>query len=239
MDTPAVNVANVMPGDANAQIAGPFDWTPSIVGHECVLAIVECAQDVAVTQTLQPGEEVEHSVLVPFDNNVAQRNLAPVPAKTGGARGFSVRNPYDRAVDVELALHSELPDGWRAYTGLASSGRLRLQPREQRWIEVRLQPPAGAPGPDPGRPYPVRWTALVEGMPIGGMTFYLAPPSAFAAPVPGIPGTERPPAACVQVPWAEMQIEGTARLRMRFDKLSSQLQTANCKVQIGATSAGS
>jgi zinc metalloprotease ZmpB len=143
MDTASLSVANILPGDANARIVGPFKWTPTIVGHECVLVIVECAQDQAVTQTLAPTDEVEHSVLVPFDNNVAQRNLVPVPAKMGSRRGFYIKNPFEKALYVDLVIQSSLPEGWRVHTELPT-GQQWLAPLERRWVELRFERPFGA-----------------------------------------------------------------------------------------------
>jgi hypothetical protein len=54
---------------------GPFLWTPSLVGHECLLAIVNGAGDPAVTAALLAP--IPHNQLVRFDNNVGQRNVNP------------------------------------------------------------------------------------------------------------------------------------------------------------------
>ncbi|MFF3942741.1 M28 family metallopeptidase [Streptomyces phaeofaciens] len=54
---------------------GPFVWTPQIVDHECLLAIVSAPVDHSVAD-VYPGE-LTHRLLVRFDNNVGQRNVAP------------------------------------------------------------------------------------------------------------------------------------------------------------------
>jgi hypothetical protein len=61
---------------------GPFLWTPSLVGHECLLAIVNGAADPAVTAALLA--HVPHNQLVRFDNNVGQRNVNPQMSMPGG-----------------------------------------------------------------------------------------------------------------------------------------------------------
>ena len=61
---------------------GPFVWTPQIVDHECLLAIVHGADDPAITSTLTGT--VPHDQLVRFDNNVGQRNVAPQMSVPGG-----------------------------------------------------------------------------------------------------------------------------------------------------------
>jgi hypothetical protein len=173
MTTPFLGIANILPGDAHAQIVGPFEWTPTVAGHECVLVIAECDQDPAVTELLAPTDHVEHSVLVPFDNNIAQRNLAPVPAGQRSQRRFSIRNPFATPVEVELEITSTLPQGSRVRISPADPQPIRLGPREEHWVELHIEPPEGH-DTDVSRPHQVQVTALVEGRPIGGMTFYLA-----------------------------------------------------------------
>jgi zinc metalloprotease ZmpB len=90
-DTPSLNVSDIPAGGTH--IFGPFPWTPTHVGHECVFAIAECANDHAVTQDLLMTDIVAHADLVPFDNNIAQRNLYPTAAKGKMVRGFWVSNP--------------------------------------------------------------------------------------------------------------------------------------------------
>jgi len=61
-----------------AVIAGPFTWTPTRAGKISLLAVVECAQDLAVTQILAADPGVPFTDLVPFDNNIAMRDLQAV-----------------------------------------------------------------------------------------------------------------------------------------------------------------
>ncbi|MEU1935511.1 hypothetical protein ACH49O_08035 [Streptomyces coeruleorubidus] len=67
---------------------GPFVWTPQIVDHECLVAVVHGAPDPAVTATL--NGPVPHGHLVRFDNNVAQRNVAPQLAAPGGKTHMTI-----------------------------------------------------------------------------------------------------------------------------------------------------
>jgi hypothetical protein len=41
----------------------------------CLLVIVECRSDKAVTELLKPGDQVPIMDLVPFDNNIAMRGI--------------------------------------------------------------------------------------------------------------------------------------------------------------------
>ena len=127
MDTPSHTVANILPGAGRGVIVGPFDWTPSEVGHECVLVIVECANDEAVTQNLAAGSHVNHSDLVPFDNNIAQRNLAPTGAQGRDQAGLLRSATHTRSRGrCELRSRTRLPEGWRWRLDCADYRQIRL-----------------------------------------------------------------------------------------------------------------
>ena len=61
---------------------GPFVWTPTVVDHECLLAIVTGVDDPSITATLTAP--VPHDQIVRFDNNVGQRNVSPQLSVPGG-----------------------------------------------------------------------------------------------------------------------------------------------------------
>jgi hypothetical protein len=56
-------------------IVGPFPWTPARTGRQAILVVVESAEDRAVTQNLPAGAPVAWMDLVPFDNNLAVREV--------------------------------------------------------------------------------------------------------------------------------------------------------------------
>ena len=60
---------------AGTVTTGPFTWTPNRAGKISLLAIVECAQDHAVTQELGADPGVPFVDLVPFDNNIAMHDI--------------------------------------------------------------------------------------------------------------------------------------------------------------------
>ena len=69
-----------------AVTAGPFTWTPKRADKKVsLLAIVECALDPAVTQSLAADPGVPFGELVPFDNNIKMRiiTVALDSANTG------------------------------------------------------------------------------------------------------------------------------------------------------------
>jgi hypothetical protein len=73
---PAAQPLDVAPG--GAVTVGPFTWTPAKAEKISLLTVVECAEDRAVTQDLGAGPGVSFADLVPFDNNIAMRDLKVV-----------------------------------------------------------------------------------------------------------------------------------------------------------------
>jgi hypothetical protein len=219
MNTASINVANVLPGNANRVVVGPFPWTPTVVGHECVMALVECANDRAVTQNLLATDHVGDGDLVPFDNNIAQRNLNPTPA-IGGKRRFVVRNPFDAPRLVELRVESTLPKGWR--WSLDQNLRIPLAARERRWVELNIDRADGEEVTRFDTPQAVVVTGLIDGRAIGGISFYLAPPSAFPRPGHGVVHRHdhdiHRDVLSLDIPWRECEFEGELELRLKFRK---------------------
>ncbi|CUM42807.1 M28 family peptidase [Streptomyces gardneri] len=76
-----------IPAGGSARV-GPFVWTPQIVDHECLLAIVSAPGDHAIPD-IYPGE-LNHGLLARFDNNVGQRNVAPQMAAPGGKTRMTI-----------------------------------------------------------------------------------------------------------------------------------------------------
>lgn len=76
-----ISVNQQIPAGGDVQV-GPFTWTPTVVGHECLLAIAHGTDDPAISATLL--NPVPHGQIVRFDNNVGQRNVAPIASVPGG-----------------------------------------------------------------------------------------------------------------------------------------------------------
>jgi len=181
LDTPSIVVNNIQPGPANGVVVGPFLYKATQVGHQCVLVILECEPDRAVTQSLSPADVVVHSDLVPFDNNIAQRNLFPVMPKLKTKRGIYVRNPYrERQAEVMLHYDDRLPEGWTWETGLPDPDTVPLPPGGSRWVDITIDQAQGAAVTQFERPYTLMISGTVDDRLIGGVTFYIAPESAFA-----------------------------------------------------------
>ena len=145
LTTVSINVpGSLAPG--GSQWIGPFQWTPTNAGHECLLATVSAIGDAANTDNVSPSPSW---FIVPNDNNVAQRNMAPAPGLSGG-KGlvdafdqyqFTVRNPYKDPIKVELK--AELPaflenTGWRLEFDIQSPFELKDFDRDGKLVKMRL-----------------------------------------------------------------------------------------------------
>lgn len=190
MTTSQLSAADLAAGGTG--VVGPFSWVPTEVGHECMLMEVSCPGD---RSNIDVGGGLPcafgptpHWRLIPLDNNLAQRNVAPV-AGGGGATGllssfrdayFYASNPFDRSVRV--TLDAELPSllterGWGLrYTSGAAS--FTLGPRAVR--KVRFELTEGADfTPDEvrkaGEDLRIRIRMRVDGSVVGGMSYAIDP----------------------------------------------------------------
>jgi hypothetical protein len=197
---------------------GPFPWTPTVVGHECVLVIAECANDKAITQDLLATDHVLHSDLVPFDNNIEQRNLVPTAAKSKMVRGFYVNNPYSEVQTVKLNFESSLPEGWHWRSNIVGN-QIRLGPLERRWVDLIIDQAGGQEVTQFESPQTLTITGTIDDRVIGGMTFYIAPPSSFGEPTkPEVPVVSPADLFCLNIPWKECEVEGEIEIKLRFRK---------------------
>jgi len=216
MNTASIPVANILPGAGSGVVVGPFPWTPTEVGHECVLVIAESSSDHALTQDLLVTDHVSHADLVPFDNNIAQRNLVPTMPKAKTVRGFFVANPHRLPRPIELRFESSLPSGWHWESSLGGQHSFQLGPLERRWVEVRIDQGAGGEVTSFDAPYALRVTGSIEGEVIGGITFYVAPPSTFRRRRGHRRSLELEDFLNLDLPWDDFEIEGELDLKLRF-----------------------
>ena len=70
-----------IPARGSARL-GPFDWTPTVVDHECLFALATSPEDPTAARMFP--QAIPHPQLVRFDNNVGQRNVSPIRIITGG-----------------------------------------------------------------------------------------------------------------------------------------------------------
>lgn len=155
---------------------GPFTFTPTVVGHECLLAIVEAQNDNANTQSLIGS--VPHWMLVPFDNNIGQRNISTVSGGGGSPiRAFRIINSSKNIISVSLDVKANLPKGWILDFDVPDIKKIPLRPYEERWVKLRVRIPIEEEIRESSQSVRVVITSLVDGIPDGGMTFDFVHPS--------------------------------------------------------------
>ncbi len=167
-------------------IVGPFAFVPTQVGHECLLAIAHAKGDQGNNTTI--NGTIPESRLVPFDNNIGQRNVNPVlPNLRHLVRWFRehiiwVRNPYKKAVVAQIEF--QLPRflrrlGWEMKIASRGGTKFEMGPRETHKVLLQIEPgdqfepeharKAIAEGDDK-----IHVTTLLDGEISGGMTYQLS-----------------------------------------------------------------
>jgi hypothetical protein len=123
MTTPAFSGGDVPANNGGAVTVGPFEWTPTHVGHECMFMIVSCPGDASNASNIGAADTIPEWRLIPNDNNIGQRNVAPVPGGGGinglaaafEKYGFTLKNPLGKraAMQVEVTFPTFLRErGW-------------------------------------------------------------------------------------------------------------------------------
>jgi hypothetical protein len=183
-----LSTGTVQANNGNEVTVGPFEWTPNTnaYGHDCLLAIVETAQDPSNIANFTPTQTIQEWRLVPHDNNIGQRNVQLVPStpeslseSLDGAFFMAGNNLLKPAtMTVSAVLPAILASrGWRLVFDGIRDGGFRLRPGEKRRIDLRLE--RGAPFvPDDIRGVLDRSIEVelrADGMLIGGMSYQVDP----------------------------------------------------------------
>lgn len=181
---------NVLANSGNEVTVGPFAWTPNpnAYGHDCLIAIVETAQDPSNVNNLGPGETIQEWRLVPHDNNVGQRNVTLVPGGGGGealtaaldGAFFLAGNTLNKSARMELRV--DMPKvlaakGWALQFAGIAGNTFSLRVGEKRRIELNLSPGADFTADDI-RGTDDRTIAVQlygNDMLIGGMSYHVDP----------------------------------------------------------------
>lgn len=189
MTTPQLAVPNIAPNNGAELIVGPFKWTPTHVGHECIFMIASATGDPSNVSHLSAGESVPEWRLVPHDNNIGQRNLSPVPfinlrklTAAFESLGFTLKNPLQHA--AKTIINAVLPKllverGWKLEFTNPGAGALKLRAGETKEITMRLVPGKDftvaelAKTKDPV----IRIEAYADGILVGGMTYPIGRPA--------------------------------------------------------------
>jgi hypothetical protein len=191
MTTASITVPGTIASGGSA-LVGPFEWIPSEIGHECMLMSVSATGDISNADPASglpcAAGPTPHWRLVPFDNNIGQRNVAPVAG--GGLAGlvasfnprrFWANNPYN--FEGRVTLQAILPDwlvrlGWEAVFVSPGGSTFTLPARGSQEVLMRLQPgadfsPANVPTTGAASRIVVR--LILNGIPIGGMSYIVDP----------------------------------------------------------------
>jgi len=203
MTTASISVPGTIAPGATV-LVGPFEWTPTAIGHECMLMSVSAVGDLSNADLASglpcAAGPTPHWRLVPFDNNIGQRNVAPVAGGGGltgltasfDSRRFWANNPYDFEGRVKLEVN--LPDfltqrGWGAQFVNPGGASFTLTGRGSREILLRLKPGSDFSATDvqkAGAAATIVVRTLVNGIPVGGMTYTIDPH--LKTPPPELPG---------------------------------------------------
>jgi hypothetical protein len=111
--TPQLPVAGpIAPGGQT--VVGPFTWTPLVEGHEAVLASVSAPGDLSNADTV--NGPIPDWRLVPLDNNLARRDMAPIRPTPQPSSGFAIQGTFGEKGNFEAArpfLGGGLAHFWR------------------------------------------------------------------------------------------------------------------------------
>ncbi len=188
-NTASINVGTVNANNTEEVIVGPFEWTPNIntYGHDCMLMVVTADGDAANIDNFTAGETIAEWRLVPNDNNVAQRNVNPVPGAGGEAglmaglngKSFYVGNPDPGRGRMSFDIHlpALLRDrGWRLELEGVGNG-FTLASGAKREVHITLHPgqPFTRDAVEASHDRDIRIDVLSNGDLIGGMTYRLDP----------------------------------------------------------------
>jgi hypothetical protein len=192
MQTPQIAVPGAIPPGGSV-IVGPFAWRPKAVGHECMFMEVSAPGD---RSNIDPATHFPCAAgptaewrLVPFDNNLGQRNVCPVPGGGGilglltgfAEKSFTVHNPFDRR--VRIVVKATLPPllagrNWRVrLSGPLDQTAFDLAPGAHRRVTIMVR--AGhqftAADVQAATDRAIRVLVFAEDIVLGGMTYELDP----------------------------------------------------------------
>jgi hypothetical protein len=183
MTTAQLTAPNLAAADSVGQVVGPFKWTPSQVGHECMFFSVSATGDAGNIDGHVVGPIPEWR-LVPHDNNIGQRNVCPVAMALAEVAWeklpFWIRNrgrkPVKLGVDISLpAWLSKL--GWKFDIPQISKERPSVKAGDQ--LKVALVMTKGKAFDQKvlqeQRDHDITVTVLYDGSPAGGMTYRITP----------------------------------------------------------------
>jgi hypothetical protein len=195
MTTAQLSAPNVPPNNSAEITVGPFEWVPSQPDHECMLMIVSADGDPSNIDNFSGGDSIPEWRLVPHDNNIGQRNVAPVPG--GGGQGglltafsprrFVVRNPHrvGARIEVVATLPKLLLDrGWEFVFDNPGGPAFTLAPEQSHEIVLRWRVGADFSPQDVEQTHDriIHLAVFADGILVGGMSYELDPAMKVAPP---------------------------------------------------------
>jgi zinc metalloprotease ZmpB len=186
MTTPQLSAPVVAPNNAVEIMVGPFKWTPTAAGHQCLFMVVSATGDPSNVGNLSSGESIPEWRLVPHDNNIGQRNVTPVVftkieqlIKVFSELRFTLKNPL--RVSARMVLNPRLPKtlagrGWKLEFTNAGGAKPKLGAGKSIPITMKLVPGEPFTAADLAREKnpAIRIEAYANGIIVGGMTYELA-----------------------------------------------------------------
>jgi hypothetical protein len=187
---PTVTAKTIAPG--GSAIIGPFEWVPPTDGDRSLLAVVTAPGD---RSNVDPAGDLPcskdptpDSMLIPFDNNMAQRNIVRIPggggkaslAKAFNAQILRINNPFNGRAPV--VIESTVPElltsrKWKMALSSADTS-FTLNPGAQRAITMNI-----AAGNEiarheflaVGRPQTIEIKVWIKNHLVGGITYEIDP----------------------------------------------------------------
>ncbi len=163
-------------------IVGPFVWTPTIEGEECLLAVVEADGDLSNTNNISGSQSIPNLRLVPFDNNIVQRSVVPVSegseqgalVSSSEERKFQFKNPY--SYQGRGTLEAQLPKifvekGWKVKFSNLDGDHFSLDANEEKEVIFTLEAGENFSQEELNTLQDFSIHAFLNGFPIGGMTY--------------------------------------------------------------------
>jgi hypothetical protein len=183
-------IASIAANSAAEVTVGPFEWEPNInaYGHDCVLMIASVAGDPSNVDNFTGTESIQEWRLVPHDNNVGQRNVSVVPGEGGGealmaalnGAFFIAGNNLNRraAMELRVKMPKVLGDkGWLLQFDGLPNNKFELNSGAKRRIQLSLKQGTQFAKADieGAADRMINVTLLANGMPLGGMSYYVDP----------------------------------------------------------------
>jgi hypothetical protein len=186
MTTPQLSAPVIAGNNAVEMMVGPFAWTPTAAGHQCIFMVASATGDPSNVTNLSAGESIPEWRLVPHDNNIGQRNVTPVwftnieqLIKVFSELRFTLKNPLRGS--AKMVLNPRLPKtlggrGWKLEFTNTGGAKPKLGAGKSIPITMKLVPgePFTAAYLAREKKPAIRIEAYANGIIVGGMTYELA-----------------------------------------------------------------